>query len=142
MVRYQVNRPRIVDETVEGEALVMDMVTGSYFGCTGPSALAWIAVKGGATAEELADLLAERFAVEPAAVSGDIERFLAALAAHELVVERAADDPRPLDLVAEYDGVAAEYEPLAIEVFTDLADLILLDPVHEVSEAGWPHRQG
>ena len=42
MDRYRVNRPRIVDETIDGESLIMDMVTGSYYGCDGPSAFAWM----------------------------------------------------------------------------------------------------
>ena len=42
------NRPRIVDETINGESLFMDMETGSYYGCDGPSAFAWLAFAGGA----------------------------------------------------------------------------------------------
>jgi hypothetical protein len=31
------------------------------------------------------------------------------------------------------------FEPPVLEKFTDMQDLILLDPVHEVDERGWPH---
>jgi hypothetical protein len=27
-----------------------------------------------------------------------------------------------------------------LEKFTDMHDLLLMDPIHEVSDAGWPHR--
>ena len=27
----------------------------------------------------------------------------------------------------------------ALERFTDMEDLLLLDPVHDVEEMGWPH---
>jgi len=28
-----------------------------------------------------------------------------------------------------------------VEKYTDMQDLVLLDPVHEVDERGWPHVQ-
>ena len=33
----------------------------------------------------------------------------------------------------------ADLGGLAYERFTDMEELILLDPVHDVSEAGWPN---
>ena len=33
--RYRANAPRFVDETVDGEALIIDMVKGTYFSATG-----------------------------------------------------------------------------------------------------------
>jgi hypothetical protein len=30
------------------------------------------------------------------------------------------------------------YKPPAIERFDDLEELLVLDPIHEVDEAGWP----
>jgi hypothetical protein len=41
------------------------------------------------------------------------------------------------------DGVPASrspFKPPRLEKHTDMQDLILIDPVHEVSAAGWPHR--
>jgi hypothetical protein len=33
---------------------------------------------------------------------------------------------------------AGEYRSPAIERFDDLEELLVLDPIHEVDEAGWP----
>ena len=44
------------------------------------------------------------------------------------------------DAAADVGGVErVPYVPPVLEKFTDMQDLILLDPVHEVSERGWPH---
>jgi hypothetical protein len=64
-------------------------------------------------------------------VAGLVEQLLA----EGLVVEDAdapvgASPPAP---------PADALEPPALEKFTDMQDLILLDPVHEVDERGWPH---
>jgi len=31
------------------------------------------------------------------------------------------------------------FEKPKLQKFTDMQDLLLLDPIHEVDEAGWPH---
>jgi Coenzyme PQQ synthesis protein D (PqqD) len=141
MQRHQANRPRVVDETVDGEALVMDMVTGSYYGCEGASALAWLLLSEGASIDELAATLVARFSIAPAAAASDGEAFLAELLRHELLVPRPASRLPADDPAAGYDGAFESYATLQVEAFTDLADLILLDPVHDVSEAGWPHKR-
>ncbi len=142
MERYRVNRPRIVDETIDGEALIMDMVSGAYYGCDGPSAFAWLAFGGGASADEVGDALASRFPLEADGARDEAARLLASLVGHELLVPRAEEPADDLDTsVAAYDGAFDAGGPLSVDAFTDLADLILLDPVHDVTDAGWPHKR-
>jgi hypothetical protein len=140
--RYRINRPRIVDEMVDGECLVIDMVTGSYYGCDGPSAFAWLTFAGGSTAEEVGDALAARFPVDATTARAEADHLLVTLIGHELMVDRGDEPPVAVaEATATYDGTTDAYTPLAIDAFTDLADIILLDPVHDVSEAGWPHKR-
>ena len=39
----------------------------------------------------------------------------------------------------EAGASARPYEPPQLEKYTDMQDLVLLDPVHEVDATGWPH---
>jgi coenzyme PQQ synthesis protein D (PqqD) len=137
--RFRSNAPRIVDETIEGDTLIMDMVNGNYFSCVGASSVAWIALNQGASLSEVALLLSSTYAISAAEAEGDLHRFVGALLGDEVVVAREESlDPAkaalPIELAAHGNG----YEPLRLEKHTDLADLILLDPVHDVSVAGWP----
>jgi hypothetical protein len=72
-------------------------------------------------------------------VAQDAEQFVNALLAEELLV---AGEPTTGDTAgrpaAPVVSTAPGYAPLQLEKYTDLADLILLDPVHDVSAAGWP----
>jgi hypothetical protein len=140
--RYRVNRPRIVDETIDGEALIMDMVSGAYYACDGASAFAWLAFAGGSTADDVGHELGARFGMDEALARKEADGLVASLLAHELLVERGDEPTVPLaDAVAGYDGAFEPADALSVAAFTDLADLILLDPVHDVSEAGWPHKR-
>jgi hypothetical protein len=69
-------------------------------------------------------------------VAAELSAFIESLEAEQLVV------PDPLDATGAPlapAGPALPWEPLALETFTDMQELILLDPVHEVEPSqGWP----
>src|SRR5262245_36498635 len=127
--RYRSNAPRFADETLDGEALIMDMVKGTYFSCLGASAIAWNELKCGASVDEVADSLATTYRISVRDASRDVERFLAALLAEEMLVEEADASQRPSPASLAQPVEPGEYSALDLERYTDLADLILLDPV-------------
>lgn len=144
--RYRSNTPRFVDETLDGEALIMDMIKGNYYSCVGASALAWNELKRGVSVPETAEALAETYGMAAPDVAPDVERFLGQLLDEEMLVEAAGssapqpEDPVPDAAVPTHEYGAHEYAALGLERYTDLTDLILLDPVHDVTEAGWPRQ--
>src|SRR5438270_154442 len=81
---------RVVDETVDGEALIMDMVKGTYFSCVGASTAAWQALKLGASEDDVARGLAAAYGVDEARAVDDVRRFVKDLLADEVLV--TADD--------------------------------------------------
>jgi hypothetical protein len=137
MTQYCSNGPRFVDESVDGEALIMDMVTGTYYTCLGPATIAWDALKRGVDPDEVAGMIATLYEVDVAGVGRDLDAFVAELVQEEMLVVR--DGPPPGGPTELPPPPAGPYEPMRIERYTDLADLILLDPVQDVSGAGWPH---
>lgn len=128
------NAPVVVSETIAGETIIMHHGSGHYFDTTGTGATLWDAIAGGgATVARLAELLVIRHGAAPAEARDAAERFVGELERHDLVrASAAAPVMRPA-------GPAGEpfAEPV-LGVHTDLADMLLLDPIHDVGEAGWP----
>lgn len=135
MTRYRANAPRFVDETVDGEALIMDMVTGTYYSCVGPSTVAWNLLKAGMAVDEVASSIAPAYAIGHADAERDLHAFVEELVREEMLVV----DPHGQANGHAVDVESGTYTPMKLERYTDLADLILLDPVHDVGDAGWPH---
>jgi hypothetical protein len=137
---YRSNGPRFVDETIDGEALVMDMVKGSYYSCVGASAFAWNALARGMTADDLTAMLVARYGISDADAARDVDGFVTTLLTEEMLVPDDHDQANDAPTRTTLDALVPqpEYRALALERFNDLADLILLDPVHDVTEAGWP----
>lgn len=118
------------------EVIAANFVKGVYYSLLGSAAQIWEGLMAGvplgrAVAEVAA--LSEADAREFAAASDSL---IEALLAEELIV------PAPDAAVGDWKPVAGPEGPYglpALERFTDMEDLLLLDPVHDVEEMGWPH---
>ena len=129
------NDRTVSSEEIDGEAIVMNHDSGVYFNSTGSGALIWRAISQGASRDQIVDALAAHYALEADAVRSDVTAFIADLERHGLIVSGGAAPPEVTSLSGSATG---SYQPPEIGVHTDLADLLLLDPIHEVAEAGWP----
>jgi hypothetical protein len=134
---FRLNEPRVVADTIDGEVLAIDMASGAYVNLRDWSTFVWSHLLNGATVDEAQQALSEHVGDAP---DDAVAVFADRLHTEGLVV--------PGDPVAsggpQGDGVAidvptAPWAGLMVESFTDMADLILLDPVHDVdANKGWP----
>jgi hypothetical protein len=135
---YKFNAPRLIHETIDKETVVIDTETGVYFSITGSGYLVIQLLDQGASAAQLAAQLAAAFGLDAAVLRSQMEEFVTTLLAEELIVPTADAPGASVELVLA-DSEA--YAPPLLEKFTDMHDLLLMDPIHEVSDAGWPHRK-
>ena len=121
--RITANRPDVIDEVFDGEAVLINLRAGRYYALDARATEVWRAISGGA---EVGDVVAAR-------PDEDVPAFLARLVEEELVVlDGGALPPAPPPNGRPVPG---------LEVFTDLQDLLLLDPIHDVHpETGWPQQ--
>jgi hypothetical protein len=133
----RLNEPHVVAESVDGEALVINLLTGTYYSARGTGDAAWQMVSAGHALELVASSLASRFAADSGIVSADLEAWVAQLLEEELVVPSEPVGGAPPLVPAS--GEPAWSAP-TLDKFTDMQDLLLLDPVHEVADEGWPVR--
>ena len=140
--RFRLNTPNVIAETIEGEAILVDLTTGNYFSIQGSAASLWEAIAEGASLSRVADQVADVFELDAETARDVVSSFSAELERQGLIVplDDGAGDPEPeLDLHARANGQV--FKKPVIEKYTDMQDLVLLDPVHEVDERGWPHAQ-
>jgi hypothetical protein len=133
---YRVNATHVVSDVFEdGEAAVIDLRTGAYFSLNPTGALLWPLIVSGTTVEALvAQALAGT--VGGPAVALAVETFVAALIAEGLVEEVGDVSPQS---PAAPNGDRLPFTPPELQRFDDLQELLLLDPIHDVSDQGWPH---
>lgn len=131
---YAIASKDIVFESFDGEAVVLDLATGKYFGFTDTGSCLWGALSSGVSPEDLVGAATRSGQVSAA----DLDAFVARLLEFGLLAPAAGQAAQPLSqaLVAQLANAA---EPAQVDIHDDLADLILVDPIHEVEEPqGWP----
>jgi hypothetical protein len=142
----KVSAPHVIHEAIEGEVIVINLATGTYYSLRGSAAEAWELIKRpeGVRAGQLVSELAARFDAPPSDVRSSFEPFLAELTTEGLVVWANGAPPRGDDPVEVAGGGVSDgklaFELPRLEKFTDMQELVLLDPVHEVDQVGWPAR--
>jgi len=127
--RYKISGPDVTFESFEGEILIINLANGNYHSLRGVAVQVWPLVVAGQCAAEVAKLWPNEAGAE-----ADIATFGEALVAAGLCVMRG-DDAIEVVSVPE---VVVDYDAPKIENYTDMADLLMLDPIHEVDAVGWP----
>jgi len=70
---------------VDGETVALDVAASDYLGINAAGSALWPALVRGTTRDELGEILQQRFGLDAAAASADVEAFLTALKARNLL---------------------------------------------------------
>jgi len=138
---YRINTPSVVYERFDNELVAIHMGTGVYHSMVGVATDAFVLLSEEATASELADALAIKYAATSGEILPQLAPFLEQLQNEQLIVPVEARGSRnPLRIPGDERGIT--FVAPNLEAFRDLEGLLLLDPIHEVDEEGWPPSAG
>lgn len=140
-VRFVIDQMNVSSEEFDSETVCVNFATGNYFGLRGAAASILDAFASPRTEDEAVELVVRHFQIDAAQVDTEIRQFIARLIGEKLLIE----DQDQSDATHEATGLARQvsYEAPQIEIYSDLNELIMLDPVHEIDrEHGWPLRRG
>lgn len=139
-VRYQISAPAVIGEVLDGEAIIVNLDSGAYYSLRDAGAVLWSLLHHQPTIAQLIQAICQHYAGDPAEIGASVASLLDQLEAEALV--RTVDTPEDEasgTLASDPPSAPPPFAPPVLEKFTDMADLLLLDPIHEVDEAaGWP----
>ncbi len=138
-MRYSINAPDVIAETIDGEIILVHLTTGSYYSLEGSGAEVWEALMNGWSPSAIADELARRHDASASEIQASVERLVGDLRAEQIIVEGLGAGPSPWPAAPAGAGERRPFVSPTLKKFTDMQDIILLDPVHEVDQRGWPH---
>lgn len=120
---YRVASIHIVHEGFGDDVVILNLATGQYFGLNDSAAEIWNAIITGVSIDDFCS---------NESTLNHVKALVVKLEDHGLLVAR--DEAAHEDL----QEITIQEEP-KLEVYHDLADIIVADPIHEVDEeAGWP----
>jgi Coenzyme PQQ synthesis protein D (PqqD) len=139
---FRVNPIHVAHEIFEGgEVLAINLETGTYYSLPGISGQIWMWLVKGASLKDIRQALVELYEGERELIENEAERFIDTLKAENLI---SSDEVSAISTPILPSKNQADQKPFVIptmEKYSDLQELLLLDPIHETDAAGWPVRK-
>jgi hypothetical protein len=141
---FKINSPKVVHETIDGEVVVVNLDLGDYYSLVKVAVDVWHGIERGISQENMIAEISDRYDGSYEEIETSVDSFLQKLQLEKLIVLQPANTEAIAHHGDEENHTQAikdkaKFEPPFLEKFTDMEDLLLLDPIHEVEEAGWPN---
>lgn len=121
-----------------GDTIIVNLDTGHYFNLQATAVDVWEGLERRETLPTILLQLKTRYDAAEGEIDEAVAELVRQLEEAKLVVPDDTDDaPEPAPPIR--NGERHPFVAPTIAVFSDLQDIILLDPVHEVDARGWPH---
>jgi hypothetical protein len=141
-LRLAVPTSRVAADTVEGEAVIVNLDTGAYYTTEGAGCDAWELLASGRTLDEVVASLRTRYDADEGVLDDYVRNLATSFLAQGLMHVRGSDEPPSSDDGTDEPPAAdplPPFEPADFVSYHDMKGLLLLDPVHDVDADGWPH---
>jgi hypothetical protein len=139
---FRINSPPVVAETLDGEATIVDLDSGTYYALNESGTFVWEELRRGTDRDSIPGSLATHYGVDSGEAESAVDGIVSELIERKLIAP-LADGVEPSSngsTAAAAEGNGRPYSPPKLSTYTDMQELLLLDPVHEVDDAGWPSR--
>lgn len=132
--RLELNVAEVAAKVIDGEAIIMNLSNGLYYSMDDVGATIWQLAAEGHHMDAIADMIAQTYDVEHAVAAADLQRLVGELVDERLatVVGVGAVQSAPTPASSE----RRPYAPPVLHKYSDMADLLALDPPMPIMSPG------
>ncbi len=139
---YRLAGPEVIHELVAGEVVIINLATGAYYSLDEAGATIWSTLVEGADEAAVVAAVRRRYSGDEAMITEAVRDLLAQLVAQELIAPGEDTPVATPDRSSSTPAAAPRpFVTPVLHTYTDMQELITLDPIHEVDDTGWPHRR-
>jgi len=140
--RVQINSPDVIHDIIDGEAVIVNLNSGNYYSLERVGAEVWNFIALGKKISEIVTAIGHRYELEITEVDQAIKSLIDHLLKESLVVP--CNEIKQIQLeVRQVETIQSsgefKFEAPILQKYTDMQDLLLLDPIHETDDTGWPN---
>ena len=137
--RFRVNTPTVTHEIIDGEAVIINLDSGNYYSLVEEGSFIWSLVEKGASASDVQNAILQSYQGDAHEIDRGVQELLAQLQQENLIVAvDGAGDALDLHAPADENPDKPLFNPPSLNKYSDMQELLLLDPIHDVDDAGWP----
>ena len=124
----------IIHEFLDNEIILADLDAGIYYSIRGCGIQLWQQLVSGNSLEEAIDTIQRQYGKDNLDLCS---AFAMQLCKEQLLIETTS---MPHTTIASLSWPNS-FEPPVLEKYEEMKNLLMLDPIHEVDEQGWPVRE-
>ena len=141
--RLKIKSPQVVHETIDGETILLNLDSGTYYSLNDAGGALWGLIEDSCSIRDIIQALSRHYNNEQETVETGIRAFFDELIEEGLVEEAAApgephDKDNPIRIFSQLEDKTTAFSAPVLNKYTDMQDLLLLDPIHDVDDTGWP----
>jgi|ERR1700754_3568178 len=136
--RFRVNTPTVTHEIIDGEAVIINLDSGNYYSLVEEGSLIWSLVEKGASASELQNAILQSYQGDAQEIDRGVQELLAQLQQENLIVPVDGTGAALEVAPSNNNHEKPSFNPPSLNKYSDMQELLLLDPIHDVDDAGWP----
>ena len=140
ILSYKICDTQVVHEIIEGEAVIINLETGNYYSLRGAGADIWDLIGAGAMTTQIIKGIDFRYQGDPKEIKKGVEQLIDQLLEQGLIELTTLDNADQADDEMNHNLNVSKpnFKMPSLEIYDDMQDLLLLDPIHDVDETGWP----
>jgi|LauGreDrversion4_2_1035121.scaffolds.fasta_scaffold03667_1 hypothetical protein len=134
--RYNIYDNNIISDVFGEEVVLVNLESGVYYSLRYSAAQIWIRlINQYSPTEVFADLI-QIYQVDENDLISDINLFFTQLLEAKIIKITPEAEKKSIEFNSK--EISAPYNSPVVEKFSDMQEILLLDPVHDVDKAGWP----
>ena len=135
--------PQVLREVIAGEVVIINMISGSYYSLTDVGTFVWEMLEQGFSQEAIVNTLLLQYDAELDTIETALMVLIESLVTENLLTSVMISEDRSLsntELMTELNiEVKKSFIPPILGKYDDMQELLLVDPIHDVDESGWPN---
>lgn len=142
---FKIN-PDIVHDEIDGEVILLDIEKGNYYQLKSEAVTVWgvITTQKISSVLTVANILAKSGKYSQEEIFNSISPFIMQLIMEDILLEvkhpKGHNDEAPKTSVKRGKKEDTFPTPILLK-YTDMQSILLLDPIHDTDEEGWPNKK-
>jgi len=132
---YRVNSPSVINDTIDNESVIINLSDGFYYSLDDVGSVIWEAVSQRHSVDDVVRQIKNQYQGDAGEIEACVHDLITELEKEQLIVPDNHDGSL---VVLDSNQEPRPFAKPVLNKFGDMQDLLLLDPIHEVDEKGWP----
>lgn len=128
-MRFRINSPKVIHQIFDTEVVIVNLESGIYYSAGGSGIEVWRQLDAGILPRQITDAFA------PFGAQSEIKSYLEELEREQLIVP--SEEQAGAETMETFPSITTFVSP-TLHKFTDMREMLLVDPIHELDEGGWP----